>query len=209
VSTAFADDADNQPGGEESGFHFTDKRKVNPDTGEIREGAAEDDLAAAVNEAMAGVADLAEEADELTAVKAEAAEHLDSLQRERASFINYRNKTNERIDTAKIQGVEQLLRAIMPALDDIDRVRAAGELPEGTPFAAIADKFDQALASAGIEKIGAVVGDIFDPAQHDALMHRETADHDGPQAVDFVIASGYRIGDRVVRAAQVGVVGSE
>lgn len=104
-----------------------------------------------------------EEASEDAAVlaaKAEAAEHLDALQRERASFTNYRNRAVRDNAAARTQGVQDVLAGLLPVLDDIERARQHGELTG--PFVAISDKLDGALAKFEIERFGAV-GDEFDP----------------------------------------------
>ena len=142
---------------------------------------------------------------ELLAARAEAAGHLDALQRERASFTNYRNRTLREQEAARVRGIEDVLTALLPVLDDIDRARAAAELTG--PFAAITEKLDAALAKFDIERYGAV-GEEFDPNVHDAFMHRVDPDVPVP-TVELIIEPGYRIGEKIARAARVGVVGPE
>jgi molecular chaperone GrpE len=101
--------------------------------------------------------------------------------------------------------VEDVLLALLPVLDDVERARAAGDLTG--PFAAIADKLDGALAKHGVERFGAV-GEEFDPNLHHALMHQGDADATST-TISVVIDPGYRIGERVVRPANVAVVGPD
>ena len=134
--------------------------------------------------------------------KKEAAEYLEALQRERAEFINYRNRTKKDMERARQQGIIDVLAAELPALDDIDRIREhGGEMDES--FQAVAAKIDKAFEMFGVEKFG-VKGEDFDPTRHDAILHKPD-----PQAekatVDTVAEAGYRIGDRVIRAARVVV----
>lgn len=200
-------------GSEDQPFHFTDKRKVTPE-GQPKEAAPEGaDAGSAGNDAeqdpLAGLdfEPTGEAGDDaaLLAAQSEAAAHLDALQRERASFTNYRNRSLRDQEAARVKGVEDVLAALLPVLDDIDRARQHGEL-DG-PFVAISDKLDASLAKFGIERYG-VVGEEFDPNVHEALMHQVD-----PQAtsatVNMVIEPGYRIGEKVVRAARVSVVGPE
>jgi molecular chaperone GrpE len=142
---------------------------------------------------------------ELLAARAEAAERLDALQRERASFTNYRNRALREQEAARVRGIEDVLTTLLPVLDDIDRARSAAELTG--PFAAIADKLDAGLEKFGIERYGAV-GQEFDPNVHDAFMHRVDPDIPVP-TVELIIEPGYRIGEKIVRAARVGVVGPQ
>ncbi|MFB8230676.1 nucleotide exchange factor GrpE [Cellulosimicrobium sp. NPDC055967] len=197
-------------GPEDKPFQFTDKRKVDPETGRPREsadaGSAGDD---AEKDPLAGLDfEPSEEAEvdaAVLAAKAEAAEHLDALQRERASFTNYRNRSLRDQEAARTKGIEDVLTALLPVLDDIDRARQHGELTG--PFAAISDKLDASLEKFGIERYGAV-GDEFDPTVHEALMHQPDPEA-AATTVNLVIEPGYRIGGRVVRAARVSVVGPQ
>ncbi|MGP7959493.1 nucleotide exchange factor GrpE [Sanguibacter sp. A247] len=200
----------------DSPFEFTDKRRVDPESGQPREsaaapagdGAAEpdvavpDDASSLMGDAASGDAPLN---DELAVAQALAAERLDDLQRERASFTNYRNRSLRDQEAARTRGIEDVLAALLPVLDDIDRARQAGEL-EG-PFAAISDKLDAALGKFEVVRFGEV-GEEFDPNQHDALMHEDSAEAT-TTTVKFVIEPGYRIGEKTVRAARVAVVGPQ
>ena len=88
-------------------------------------------------------------------------------------------------------------------MDTIDLAREHGELEGG--FKAVAEQLERILAGVGLVKFGAV-GDPFDPTIHQALSHIGE-DPDVTVTTCKVIAkAGYRIGDRVVRAAQVLVV---
>ena len=190
----------------ESPFELTDKRRIDPETGEPREANAETP-ADAVADVDIQVPDDASslEDDAVAAAQKVADERLEDLLRERASFTNYRNRALRDQEAARIKGIEDVLASLLPVLDDIDRARQAGEL-EG-PFAAIADKLDGTLAKFEIARFGEV-GDEFDPNFHDALMHEESAEAQ-MTTVKFVVEPGYKIGERVVRAARVAVVGPQ
>ncbi|MFJ2298575.1 nucleotide exchange factor GrpE [Oerskovia paurometabola] len=202
-------------GSEDQPFHFTDKRKVTPE-GQPKEAAPEGAGSVpgsagndAESDPLAGLdfEPTGEAGDDaaLLAAQSEAAAHLDALQRERASFTNYRNRSLRDQEAARVKGVEDVLAALLPVLDDIDRARQHGEL-DG-PFVAISDKLDASLVKFGIERYG-VVGEEFDPTVHEALMHQ--VDPAATSAtVNMVIEPGYRIGEKIVRAARVSVVGPE
>ncbi|WP_419705151.1 nucleotide exchange factor GrpE [Promicromonospora sp. NFX87] len=208
-------------GSEEHPFHFTDKRKVNNSGEQSRpaepsdEAASDDETAPAAESAETDADPLegldfepsgeAAEASEVLKAKAEAAEHLDALQRERASFTNYRNRALRDQEAARNRGVQDVLAALLPVLDDVERAKQHGEL-SGT-MAAIAEKLDQSLQKFGVERFGKV-GEEFDPNLHEALMHSTDADATA-STVNLVVEPGYKIGEKVVRAARVGVVGPE
>ena len=170
--------------------------------------AAQADSEAGTKAAAEATADATDEAGAdpntltpLGQAKKEAAEYLEALQRERAEFINYRNRTKKDMDRARQQGIIDVLTAMLPALDDIDRIREHGEMDDS--FKAVAAKIDKTFEKFGVEKFG-VKGEDFDPNRHEAILHKP--DPEASKAtVDTVVEAGYRIGDRVIRAARVVV----
>ena len=131
--------------------------------------------------------------------KKEAAEYLEALQRERAEFINFRNRSQKEQERFRQHGIIDVLTALLPALDDIDRIREHSEMDES--FKAVSAKIDKAFEKFGVEKFGEK-GEDFDPTKHDAILHKPEAEK---ETVDTVVEAGYRIGDRVIRAARVVV----
>lgn len=178
-------------------------------------GSAQDSAAQAPSNEGAGAAPAAAEgektgegqsdsADTLTPLgkaKKEAADYLEALQRERAEFINYRNRTQKEQERFRQHGIIDVLTALLPALDDIDRIREHSEMDDS--FKAVATKIDKAFEKFGVEKFGEK-GEDFDPTKHDAILHKPDADAE-KETVDTVVEAGYRIGDRVIRAARVVV----
>lgn len=145
-----------------------------------------------------------EEEDSLTPLgkaKKEAAEYLEALQRERAEFINFRNRASKEQDRFRQHGIIDVLTALLPALDDIDRIREHSDMDDS--FKAVAAKLDKAFEKFGVEKFGEK-GEEFDPTKHDAILHKPDPDAT-KDTVDVVVEAGYRIGDRVIRAARVVV----
>lgn len=133
--------------------------------------------------------------------KKEAAEYLEALQRERAEFINFRNRSQKEQERFRQHGIIDVLTALLPALDDIDRIREHSEMDDS--FKAVAAKIDKAFEKFGVEKFGEK-GEEFDPTKHEAILHKPDAEAE-KETVDTVVEAGYRIGDRVIRAARVVV----
>ena len=133
--------------------------------------------------------------------KKEAAEYLEALQRERAEFINFRNRSQKEQERFRQHGIIDVLTALLPALDDIDRIREHSEMDES--FKAVSAKIDKAFEKFGVEKFGEK-GEDFDPTKHDAILHKSDPQAE-KETVDTVVEAGYRIGDRVIRAARVVV----
>lgn len=145
--------------------------------------------------------------DEATALRAQLAERTDDLQRLQAEYVNYRKRVDRDRLVARDLTVVAFVEAFLPVLDDLDSARTHGELAEGTPFAAIAEKFEGVLTKFGWERYGAK-GEPFDPNVHEALLHSHSPDVT-ETTVSEVLQAGHRAGERIVRAARVAVVDPE
>jgi molecular chaperone GrpE len=134
-----------------------------------------------------------------------AAERLVDLQRLQAEYVNYKKRVDRDRDVAREQGISHALESMLPVLDEIHLAREHGDLGDG-PAATIVDKLDTVLARLGIERFGAR-GDEFDPTHHEALMRVEADLPEGATTTTVVqvLQPGYRLGERVVRAARVAV----
>ncbi|MET0997565.1 MAG: nucleotide exchange factor GrpE [Marmoricola sp.] len=154
--------------------------------------------------AAAEGADLAA-SDELILAQTALAERTLDLQRLQAEFLNYKRRVDRDRDLVKQNATYSVLSGLLPVLDDIDRAREHGELEGG--FKAVADSLERTVSMLGLTKYGAK-GDAFDPNVHEALMHGHSPDVT-TTTVDVVAQPGYRIGDRVVRAAKVTVLDPE
>lgn len=176
--------------------------------GATQEGAAQPAAAQSQENGDSAAADGADKADAaddtltpLGQAKKEAAEYLEALQRERAEFINFRNRAQKEQERFRQHGIIDVLTALLPALDDIDRIREHSEMDDS--FKAVANKIDKAFEKFGVEKFGEK-GEDFDPTKHDAILHKPDPNAE-KETVDTVVEAGYRIGDRVIRAARVVV----
>jgi molecular chaperone GrpE len=176
----------------------TDKRRIDPETGEIREAGA----SPASGAAGAGTSSSSGPAPEAGGSDTEEVTELKStLQRVKAEYDNYRKRAlrDQQLiaDRAKAGVITQLL----PVLDDLDRARSHGDLEAG-PLKSVADKLATALEGLGLSGFGDE-GDEFDPALHEAVQHEGEGTH---PIVGTVMRRGYKVGDQVVRHALVGVV---
>ncbi|HEY8721101.1 nucleotide exchange factor GrpE [Pengzhenrongella sp.] len=189
---------------DETAPRVTDKRRIDPETGELRQvPAGRTNQPADAGDPLAGLDFEPTGADvELLAALAIAEERLGDLQRLQAEYANYRKRIERDRSVARDQAVSSVLESMIPVLDDIEAARQHGEL-EGTPFASIAEKLETALGRFGWERYGAV-GETFDPQVHEALMHQHSTEVTEP-TVSIVMQPGHRVGGRVVRAARVAV----
>ena len=137
--------------------------------------------------------------------RAALAERTLDLQRLQAEYVNYKRRVDRDRELIKSTAVISVLNNLLPVLDDLDRARDAGELEGG--FKAVAESLLKIVGDLGLVKYGAK-GDEFDPQVHEALMHGSSADVEVTQ-IDVVAQPGYRVDDRVIRAAKVTVIGPE
>jgi molecular chaperone GrpE len=169
--------------GETDGIKVTDKRRIDPETGEVRAGAS----------APAASSDdvVSDQVAELTA----------DLQRITAEYANYRKRVERDRELIKDLAIAAVLEQLLPILDDIDRAREHEELSGG--FQAVADNLAKVMERFNLTPAGAV-GDEFNPAEHEALQLIESENFTVP-SVATVLRKGYRRGDKLIRPAQVVV----
>jgi molecular chaperone GrpE len=132
-----------------------------------------------------------------------AAEHLADLQRVTAEYANYRKRTESNRQLDKERAIGEAVKVILPVLDDLDRADKHGDLVEGGPFTAIAQKLRGGVEKLGLVKTGAV-GDLFDPNVHEAIFQQPTPGAESSTIAD-VVESGYYLGGSLLRAAKVVV----
>ncbi|MER7797445.1 nucleotide exchange factor GrpE [Microbacterium sp. NPDC096154] len=128
---------------------------------------------------------------------------LHDLKRLQAEYANYRRRTEEQrhVEIARAKG--EAVKGLIPVLDDLDRAEKHGDLGEGTPFAAIAEKVRGVAERMGLVAYGAA-GETFDPQQHEAIFQQPTPGATEATILE-VVELGYRLGDIELRAAKVVV----
>jgi molecular chaperone GrpE len=125
------------------------------------------------------------------------------LQRLQAEFLNYKRRVDRDRELVRENATYAALAPITEVLDTIDRAREHGPLEDG--LRAVAEQLERVVSGLGLTKFGEP-GDPFDPRVHEALSHVGEDPTVLVTTCKVVAKSGYRIGDRVVRAAQVLVV---
>jgi len=189
-----------------------DKRKIDPETGDARpEPQAEDGAPADVESAEDLVQ--AEDADvELSdtdmALLAEAERDLVGEYRERAAraeaeLKNFRTRVERDRQANREAVIAEVIRTLLPAIDDLDRAEAHGDLTEGSPLAIVASKLRGGFEKYGLTRVGEK-GEPFDPKFHEALVQLPSPDVT-VQTIADVIEVGYALGERLIRPAKVAV----
>ena len=146
------------------------------------------------------------EPDPLADAQQKVAELTTDLQRLQAEYVNYKRRVDRDRELIAQNATFKVLSPIIEVLDTVDRAREHGELEGG--FKAVADQLERVVTSLGLTRFGEP-GDAFDPTVHEALSHMGTDPDVTETTVKVIAKAGYRIGDRVVRAAQVLVVDPE
>jgi molecular chaperone GrpE len=144
-----------------------------------------------------------QEQDEVFALRGNVASLTNDLQRLQAEYANYRKRVDRDRQLIADSASYKALVPVIEVLDTIDRAKEHDELDGG--FKAVADQLERVVAASGLVRFGAP-GDAFDPTLHEALSHLGTDDEVEVTTIKHVAKSGYTMGDRVVRAAQVLVV---
>lgn len=122
-------------------------------------------------------------------------EYLDGWQRARADFTNYKRQEASLLEQKEARLKADIIEALLPALDTLEL--SLKHHPNDTTLPMIEKQFLDSLKRLGVEKVGAA-GEEFDPNRHEALA-KQTEEH----KVISVERSGYKVGDTIIRPAQV------
>jgi molecular chaperone GrpE len=185
-----------------------DRRRIDPDTGQVRTPPAAD-------EAEAGAAPAAEDPETAphpatagpsvaeAELASQVAERTADLQRVSAEYANYRRRVDRDRESVLVGARVSFVSELLTVLDDLDRAESHGDLTG--PFKAVGDKIISVVQKLGLEAFGHE-GEPFDPSIHEAVQH-EPSDATGATTtvVVSVLRRGYRIADRVLRPAMVTV----
>ena len=186
-----------------------DRRRIDPETGEARPPEVED-----TDEESATGRHAAEDLESPAAapateveddVRKQLEERTADLQRLTAEYANYRKRVERDRELAASNAKAMLVGQLLSVLDDVERADAHGDLTGA--FKSVADKLVATLQRSGLTAFGEA-NEPFDPSVHEAVQHDTSPDVAGP-TVSVVMRRGYRFGDRVVRAALVGVTDYE
>jgi len=198
-----------------------DKRRIDPETGKVRQPEGEQKADDADEHDLAheelvdvGPAENQEEGpilsdDDLdilsgqTTAEQLAAERLADLQRVTAEYANYRKRTEANREIERERAVGDAVKGLIPVLDDLERAEKHGDLGEGSAFFTIAAKLRTAVERLGLTPYGEK-GEPFDPQIHEAIFQQPTPGVTADTVAE-VVETGYRLGSTTVRVAKVVV----
>lgn len=181
----------------DEGVRVNDKRRIDPDTFEVRQTSSGEPQSQVDAEAS-----LIE--GEVVGIEAKVAELTSDLQRVHAEYANYRKRVDRDREVNRQVAIGSVFMELLPILDDIDRAREHGELSGA--FKTMGESLEASLSKLGLEKYG-VAQDPFDPNLHEALASEEVEGVTEPTVI-AVFQPGYRQGERILRPARVSVAGT-
>lgn len=181
-------------GGDEEQPLFTDKRRVDPETGEVRSGGAEVPPDDGLSPEDLEILNDAE--------RDLVAEYRDRAARAEAELQNFRTRVERDRQANREAVIAEVLRSLLPVMDDLDRAETHGDLA-GTPLELVAQKLRTTFERYGVARVG-VVGEPFDPAIHEAVVRLPSPEATSDTVAD-VIEGGYALGERLIRPAKVAV----
>ncbi|MCR4429838.1 MAG: nucleotide exchange factor GrpE [Tepidanaerobacteraceae bacterium] len=126
--------------------------------------------------------------------------------RVQADFDNYRKRTQKEIQEIHLYAAEQLIKDILPVVDNFERALDSIEDREGPVYKGIQLIYQQLknlLERYEVREIEAV-GKIFDPRFHEAVMQMESHEHENDTVIE-VLQKGYLYHAKVIRPSMVKV----
>lgn len=129
-------------------------------------------------------------------------EMRNDLARAQAELVNFRNRVERDRAANREIVIAEVIRSMLPALDDLARAEAHGDLA-GSPLELVASKLRGSFERYGLRMVGEK-GEPFDHNLHEALVRLPTSEVTVNTVAD-VIEPGYALGDRLLRAAKVAV----
>lgn len=183
-----------------------DKRRIDPETGDVREPAKVEPEAESDEDAAPAEPDELSEADQALLDQASqdlVADMRSDMLRAQAELVNFRQRVERDRAANREAVIAEVIRSLLPALDDLARAEAHGDLTEGAPLTIVAQKLRGSFEKYGLKQVGEK-GEPFDPKLHEAVVQLPSPDVTVNTIAD-VIEPGYILGDRLVRPAKVAV----
>jgi len=144
---------------------------------------------------------------ELEETKKQAAVNKDSWYRVAADFDNFRKKNSNTYSTAYNEGKADAIIKILVVGDSLDRalkLNLDDSVREGIEL--VAKQFKETLESMNVREINPE-GEAFDPNTQEAILTMPAEEGEEAGKVKQVIKKGYKLGDKVIRYAQVVIIG--
>lgn len=141
----------------------------------------------------------------LTEAEQKAHKNWDKFMRVNAEMDNLKRRSERDVAQAHRYGLEKFINNLLPVVDSLEQAEQLAEkhgdaaMHEGLELTM--KLFLDMLEKAQVEQLNPV-GEAFNPEVHEAMSMQETSDA-APNTVINVFQKGYKLNDRVIRAARV------
>lgn len=127
-------------------------------------------------------------------------EYLDGWQRAQADFVNLRKRDEEaKVEFIKLANLS-LIEELLPVLDSFNIALSR----DHKDFEPLYNQLLKVLKDHGLEELE-VLGETFNPREHEALGAVPTEDSEKDHQVLEVLQKGYKLNNRVIRPAKVKI----
>lgn len=151
---------------------------------------------------------------QLKCCEAEKMEHLENLARAKAEFLNAKRRLEEERHSDKEKAVVKQIEKLLPLCDSFQMAMSNKEAWESIDptwrkgIDSIYNQLQSIMSSYGVHEVSPL-GELFDPAVHDAMTNVTVANKDDHHKIISVIQNGYvrTVGDKeeLIRPARVTV----
>ncbi|MGX1267575.1 nucleotide exchange factor GrpE [Streptomyces phaeoluteigriseus] len=141
--------------------------------------------------------------DDTDALRARLRDQAAELRQMKDEYDGYRQRVRRERRSVGGVAVANVLTGLLPVLDAIDEARRHDDVTGG--FQQVVDLLESQLTALGLESFGAP-GEPFDPARHEAVSYHCTDQVERPTC-SAVLRAGYRVGEHLLRPAEVEVTG--
>jgi molecular chaperone GrpE len=145
--------------------------------------------------------------DRIAALEQEKKELNERFLRTAADFDNFRKRSRKDLEEARSKGKEEVLKDILPVMDNLERALSAAEGQQGAGIIEgvklVLRQFVSSLERFDVKPVSSI-GEAFDPSRHEAITQIPTATQP-PGTVVSELQKGYTLGARLLRAAMVAV----
>jgi molecular chaperone GrpE len=137
--------------------------------------------------------------DKLNTCETEKSEYLLGWQRERADFANWKKDVSIKNQEEKKFMIARVIEDLLPVLDSMEKAKSWS-----ADLGFVQTQMEQVLSAHGLARYGDK-GEMFDPNLHEAVGEALVERREDSDKVIEIVSPGYKLGDKVIKAAQVKV----
>jgi molecular chaperone GrpE len=150
---------------------------------------------------------------QISKLETERAELAETIRRRQIDFDNFKKRIERDRGETYANQISNLIKQMLPVLDNLNRAldfaaaHSEGRSQDFHQFfegiVLVNQQLNEVLAEMGVQPISSI-GEPFDPHFHEAVATEVSAEFP-PNTVTGELLRGYRVGERIIRAAMVKV----